>query len=109
MAKLFHFKSDHDRERIGDVIVNLDKVLTIRAYEKEGQFCIIMDYTREDQIRAWFKDKEKFLSEFKRLVNEIGGDISIVDDYVLMPIPNRIDLSEAADILKSLKEKLESF
>ena len=73
MSKLFLLKSDHERERIGDVIVVLDKIDSFHVAEvtdEEGTDYVISIHHADEDSRAWFKDKETFMSEFKRLVIE---------------------------------------
>jgi hypothetical protein len=83
MTNLYHLKSDHDREDIGDVIINLDKVLTIGAIEKDNKFGLVLFYRETDNAKAWFKDKEVFLSTFKEILSRMGADEKMVDEYVI--------------------------
>jgi hypothetical protein len=104
MTNLYHLKSDHNREDIGDVIINLDKVLTIGAFKKDEEFGLVLFYTETDSAKAWFKNKEAFLSTFKEVLCKMGADEKIADDYILQNIENK--KKKMADLFEKIFEKI---
>lgn len=96
MKNLYLAKSTKDRDTVGDVIIDLDKVLTVRLHNYIDYFVLSMDYTHDDAVCMRFATEEEARAEMKNLVDQWGGHGELVDDYNVM---NK----------KSPQEKLDDF
>jgi len=108
MSKMFLVKSDHEREDIGDIIINLDKILTIRSAIKNDEYVLVADYTSDDHVRAWFRSKENLIATLKSILVAMDSDPNIADEYVLMKDRGNDKTEKVLSALKELKGKLEN-
>lgn len=81
--KLYNLKSDNDREEVGDVLINLEKILTIRAAQLKNYFLICVDYTHEDSVKQKYETRESCVAALKDLFAAMGGNPEIIDDFVI--------------------------
>lgn len=102
---LFLLTSDHNREDHGDVFVNLDKVLTVRAFLEKDTYVLSVDYTVKDAVAGWFKDKEKFAEAFKSLVTALGGNPDKVDDFMVTVQKDKKE--RISEMLGDLKQQID--
>jgi len=50
MQKLYLFKSDHEREKIGDVIIDLNAIRCIKCVDAKDMLCILVEF---DDDHGW--------------------------------------------------------
>jgi len=104
MSTLFLLKSDHDNEKIGDVIVALDKIISIRAFtDTNDEYCLSVEVL-ESSYKAWFKDKVNFTKQFKELICALDGNTTIADEMTIEKIPSQED--RAKRILNKIQESM---
>ena len=104
MTKLYLAKSEPEFTKTTDVIVDLDKVLTIRCFYHEGSYDIIMDYTHDDSVIIQFNTLEELMVELRNIITLMGGDASMASNMTVREPANR--KHEAAAKLKAFAEML---
>lgn len=102
MANLYHLKNDHENEKIGELIVDLDKVQQMIAVQIGNEYCLRLSQI-QDNACAWFKDRSNFLATFKEIINKMGGDPEMADNYTL-----QIRSKDKRDSLLEALEKIAS-
>lgn len=107
MTKLYLVKSECEREDVGDVIVDLEKVFTFRIFQSDGKIILAMDYTNKDRVAARFSTVETAKKELKNIFNVLGDDTSIVDELVVT-IRDSQKMEDKLIKLKALMEELKS-
>ena len=105
MNKLFLMTSDEDKEATGDVIIVLDKILSMRVYqyksEEVDKFAIVIDYNHEDSVVSKHSSKETCVLQLKKLIVAMGGEASMVEELTFIDVvTNRPDAG--AQLLKAL-------
>src|SRR5689334_9102576 len=91
MTKLYLIKSEIDRKKTGDVIIDLDKVFTYKIAKDEKEYILVLDYTQADSVKACFKTEEAVKKELTNIFIALGQDTSIVNELIPFEIENKLD------------------
>jgi hypothetical protein len=59
MSNLYLLESNHEENNSSNVIIDLDKALTIRCFKVGHAYVMQLDYTTRDAIRALFDTEER--------------------------------------------------
>ena len=101
MSKYYLFTSND--EKGDDVLVNLDKLLTIRLINHSGDYLIVADYTERDSIKMRFSSEAELREALKDLLFALG----LADEYAeKMKIYYRQESETKKEILKLLSEAI---
>lgn len=65
-------KSQIKREEIGDVIVDLNLIMTMRCYTYENEFKLHLDYSPNDKIDIFFSTEEAMRAEIANIISLTG-------------------------------------
>lgn len=111
MQKLYLFKSDHEREKIGDVIIDLNAIRCIKCVDAKDMLCILVEFDDDHGFKQWFKDKNNFDNELHNILIGMGmseqAALELKRDIVIAD--RNKDLEKAkrlTEMLDTLKETL---
>lgn len=79
MTNLHFEKSTADRDNVGDVIIDLHKILTIRGFKLEDGYLLALEYTHNDALKIFFAKEQDARQSLKNIIQKMGGDISYAE------------------------------
>lgn len=105
MTKLYLCKSENTFYESHDVIMNLDKVLTLRIIkeQEDNKFILQIDYNHEDAVSMLFSSEENAKKALSDILAAMGGDSGIAN---LIDIKSRSN--RKAEFLKKLEQAINS-
>lgn len=106
MSKVFLISSDHDKEKLGDVLIVLDKVVAIKAVEINGEYLLVIEDVNDTTFKQWFKDKNNCITALKELVTALGGDETLAEKVTFYKAKDD-KKKEVVGLLSALKECVE--
>lgn len=98
---LYLIKSTYERNETGDVIIDLNRIMSIRCY-KVDCYILSMDYTETDRIHAKFDTEEELRAELSNIFTAMGCE----DKLSLVARIKTTDKSAAKDKLKEMLRNL---
>lgn len=112
MKKLFLFKSDHERESIADIIIDVELIRSIRLGKRNNKYVIFLDFDDDHYYKQWFVDKNNFDNELHALLTLMGlsekDALAMKDQFVLTDHDSekREKEKKLQGILDSIKESM---
>lgn len=109
MQKLYLFKSDHEREKIGDVILDLNTIKTINCAIVDDCHVLAVHYDDDQWYKQWFKDENNFNNEFHNLLIAMGmSEHDALEMRKSIVMTKRTDQAQKAQKLKELIDSIAS-
>lgn len=107
MSNLFLMSSDHDRDQLGEGIVDLDKVVLIRLSKNLNQsddgviFGIFIE-SEHVGMKCWFKTEEACRDRLKEIITAMVGDTAMANDIIVH------DSTKSEMAKRNIKKAIES-
>jgi hypothetical protein len=100
---LYMMRGTAEPEKIGDVIIDLDKVLAVFCVkDDEGKFGVIVEYTQSDVAKMWFNTEDEARNELANILKIMGGDSRFSEKIIFKNPPDKKEMLE-----KAMKKALE--